>query len=346
MHNHTPDRVHLSVAQARELSERALRGIGFDFDEARIVADHVLDAALCGYEYSGLAKILNIAESRKFRNPRRPVSVLRESAAAILYDGGNNVGMLAVYRAAQAAVARAQQHGFALVGMTNTWMSGRSAHYVELIARAGLVGIHSVSAAHVVAPHGGTRAALGTNPIAFGFPTEHEPLVIDLGTSAFMGTDLQFRARLGELLPEGVAIDAQGRPTRDPALAHLGAILPFGGYKGFALALAMDALGVLAGSGLDADKTAGYLFIAMKPDLLVPLDEFRRHLSETIARIKATPLQAGFDEIRIPSERAFRERARSLREGIVIDRKIHDALDELARGGQPPAAGAVPRSFR
>lgn len=149
-----------------------------------------------------------------------------------------------------------------------------------------------------------------------------------------MSTDLLFRERRCELLPEGVAIDAQGRPTREPALARLGALLPFGGYKGFALALAMQALGVLAGSGDDVEKSYGYLIIAIKPDLLVPLDDYRRQLSENIARIKATPRQPGVEEIRIPSERAFRERARNLREGIVIDRRIYEALLALPDGSK------------
>ena len=329
------DRMRLAVPEARELSVRAVRATGYDEDDARVIAEHVLEAALCGYEYSGLAKILNIVDNPRFGNPRRPMSILRESAASLLYDGGNNNGMLAIYRAAQAAVDKAQQHGIALVGVNNTWMSGRSAHYVEFLARAGLVGIHSVSASHAVAPHGGARAALGTNPIAFGFPTEHDPLLIDMGTSAFMGTDLKFRLRLKELLPEGVALDANGKPTRDPALALLGAILPFGGHKGFGLALAMDALGVLAGSGYASDKANGYIIVAIKPELFLPLPDFKRHMSETIARIKATPLQAGFDSIRIPSERAYAERARNLREGIVIDRKIYDALHELIRSANP-----------
>ena len=338
MQTPTPDRMRLSVPDARELSVRAVHATGYDEDDARVIADHVVDAALCGYEYSGLAKILNILDNVRHRNPRSPVRVLRETSVSALYDGGNNVGMLAIYRAAQAAVEKAQQHGLALIGVNNTWMSGRSAHYVELIARAGLVGIHSVSASHAVAPHGGARPALGTNPIAFGFPTEHDPLLIDMGTSAFMATDLKFRLRMNELLPEGVALDAEGLPTRDPALAQLGAILPFGGHKGFALALAMDALGVLAGSGYASDKANGYIIIAIKPDLFLPLADYKNHLSDTIARIKATPLQPGFDTIRIPSERAFVERARHLREGIVIDRKIYDALQELARLGAKAGA--------
>ena len=166
--------------------------------------------------------------------------------------------------------------------------------------------------------------------------------MIDLGTSAFMGTDLIFQERRKAVLPEGVAIDAQGQPTRDPAQVH--AILPFGGYKGFALALAMQALGVLAGSGLGDDKTYGYLIMAIKPDLLVPLDDFRRDMSEMLASVKATPRQPGVDEIRLPGERAFRERARSLREGIEIDRKIYDALLALPKGTISRTPLAAPSS--
>ena len=329
MPNDSSDRVHLSVSDARALAERALRGIGFDPEEARIVADHVIDAALCGYEYSGLPKLLNVAESPRFRAPRSPMRALRETGVSVLFDGGNNNGMLAMYHATRAAIERALQHGIALVGVTNTWMSGRSAYYVEMAARAGLIGIHTVSAAPMVAPPGGTTAALGTNPIAFGFPTQGDPLVIDMGTSAFMGTDREFRERLGIPLPPGVAIDAQGHPTTDAAAARGGALLPFGGHKGFGLALAMHALGVLCGS---AGEGGGYFFIAFKPDLFLPLEEYRRALTEQIAMIKATPRQEGVDEIRIPGERAYRERARLTREGIEIDRSIYDALAALAEG--------------
>jgi LDH2 family malate/lactate/ureidoglycolate dehydrogenase len=329
----SPDRVRLTVKEAQALAERALARTGYDAEEARIIADHVLDAALCGYEYSGLPKILNVVEHRRLRQPRWRMRALRETPVSTLFDGGNNNGMVAMYRATQVAIAKASEHGFAVVGVNNSWVSGRSAHYVEMAARAGLVGIHSVnSRVHVAAP-GSVGGATGTNPIAFGFPTLNDPFVIDLGAAAFMGTDLIFQERRNAVLPEGVAIDAQGRPTRDPAQVH--AILPFGGYKGFALALAMQSLGVLAGSGLGDDKIYGYLIMAIKPDLMLPLDDFRRHMSEMLARVKATPRQPGVDEIRLPGERAFRERARNLREGIEIDRKIYDTLLALPEGKLP-----------
>jgi LDH2 family malate/lactate/ureidoglycolate dehydrogenase len=323
------DRIHLSVAEARQHSERALRAIGYDTEEARIIADHAIDAALCGYEYSGLAKLLNIPEHRRFKRPRYPIKVLRETELSTLYDGGNNVGMLIMYHAARAAIDKAAARGVAIVGVTNSWMSGRSAYYMEMIAKADLVGMHTAASARSVAPFGGTRPALGTNPIAFGMPSSRGPVVLDTGTSAFMGTDLAYRARIGQLLPEGVAVDAEGRPTRDPALARLGALLPFGGYKGFGLAFIVQALGVLAGSALDPDGDDGYLFVVLKPDLLIDLNDFKEQLTALIDRIKATPRQLGVDEIRIPGERAFRSREKALHDGIEIDRVVYEAFKSL-----------------
>ena len=324
-----PGRIRLSVAEARDLAQDALRGIGYRDDEARIIADHVVDAALCGYEYSGLAKVLNIPDSEHFKLPRRPMKAMRETEVSLAFDGGNNVGMLALFYAAEATIKKAAAHGIALVSVSDAWMSGRSAYYVEMIANAGLVAIHTASSSRLVAPTGGMAAALGTNPIAIAVPSSRGPIVLDMGTSAYMMTEVMLRERLGELLPEGVAIGPDGEPTRSPTLARRGALLPFGGYKGFGLALMIQALGVLAESGAEHESDYGYLFVAFRPDLLGPADVFKRQVTQLINRIKATPRQPGVDEIRIPSERAFRCRERALREGLEIDRMVFDALVAL-----------------
>ena len=326
------DRVHLAVDDARALGERYLRGIGYDHDEARIITDHVVDAALCGYEYSGLAKLLNIPEHRRFKLPRQPMRVVRETEVSATYDGGNNVGMLAMYHAAQAAIDKAAAHGFSLIGVTNSWMSGRSAYFVEMIARADLAAIHTASSAATVAPLGGARPALGTNPIAFAFPTADGPLVLDMGTSAFMATELQLRERLKEPLPAGVAIDRDGKPTTDAAAARAGALLPFAGHKGFGLGLIVQAFGVLGGAGIINSGDDGYVFIAFRPDLLVPLDEAKRELSALVERVKATPRLPGVDEIRIPGEQSARNRERLRRQGLDIDGLVHAELNRVAEG--------------
>jgi LDH2 family malate/lactate/ureidoglycolate dehydrogenase len=323
-------RVHLTVEEARSIGERAMRGAGYDPEDARILTDHVIDAALCGYEYSGLAKLLNVPENRRFAQPRYPVRLMHETEVSALYDGGNNNGMIALYHVAKATVEKAKAHGIALVGVTNTWMSGRNAYFVEMIANEGLVAIHTASGGRSVAPLGGLKPILGTNPIAFAIPTDDGPLILDIGTSAFMGTELQLRVRRNEALPEGVAIDRDGRPTTDPAAAMAGALLPFAGYKGFGLGLVVQALGVLGGAGLIEGIQDGYIFIAFRPDLLIPLERCKSEVSALIARVKAVPRAPGVAEIRIPGENSARNRERLSREGLDIDQLVYDELHRLA----------------
>ena len=109
-------------------------------------------------------------------------------------------------------------------------------------------------------------------------PGADGPLVLDMGTSAFMATELALRVRLNQPLPEGVGIDRDGRPTRDPAAVRDGALLPFGGHKGFGLGLIVQAFGLLGGAALVPGNDDGYVFIAFRPDLLVPLDDLKREI--------------------------------------------------------------------
>lgn len=324
-------RVRLTLEEVHRVAHEALVRVGYEDADARVVADHLVDAAACGYEYSGLPKILEIVEAPKARAPREPIRCLRETPASALLDGGNHVGMITMHHATNRVIALAQTSGFGIVGVTNSWMSGRSAYYMERVARHGLVGVHTVSSASLVAPPGGARPSMGTNPIAFGFPGEPHPLIVDIGTSAIMGTELGLMRRRGVLLPEGVAIDSHGQPTRDAEAARLGAFLPMAGHKGFGLALAAKALGLLAGSALNEAKDYGYLILAFRPDLLMPLEEFKTELKHMLDRVRATPRQKGVSEIRIPSERSFRDRQRHRIEGVEVDAPILGAIEALGR---------------
>ena len=118
------------------------------------------------------------------------VKVLRETDVSIAFDGGNNVGMLALFHAAQATIKKTAAHGIALVSVTDAWMSGRSAYYVEMIAKHRLIAIHTAASPRLVAPPGGMRPVLGTNPIAIAVPSSRGPIVLDMGTSAYMMTEV------------------------------------------------------------------------------------------------------------------------------------------------------------
>lgn len=324
--------ITFSIPEATNLGEQALQRIGFSAEESSVITATLLDAELCGYPALGLARILTIAEHVKFKNPRTPVRIEHETPVSALMDGGNYPGFYAVNRAARLAIEKAKANRFALVGMHNTWLSGRSAYYIELITRAGFAGIHFACSSSLVVPPGGKAPAMGTNPIAFGVPGEPHPLILDMATSATNNGDVILAKRLQTLLPEGVAIDKDGNPTRDPVAALAGGILTFGGekfgHKGFGLSLIAQAMGIFAGAPLTNGKPLdfGFLFIVFDPGLLMPLEDCKRYLAQMIASIKATPKRQGVDEIRIPSERAFEERERRRVAGITLDARIHQRL--------------------
>ncbi|MFH1028800.1 MAG: Ldh family oxidoreductase, partial [Pseudomonadota bacterium] len=235
LHN-SDSTLRLTVQEAREFGAGVLRRLRFSEEETDIIVDHLVDAELCGYSFAGLARILAIAGREKKKQSRQEISVVRETDVSAVVDGGNKVGYLVIHRAAQIAIEKAKRNGFALVSAYNSYWSGRNAYYLEMIARADLAGIHSTASnSHYVAPLGGARGVFGANPIAFGFPSSRGPVIFDMGTAAIQHGGLQLKALLGEDLPEGIAIDAGGRPTRSPQEALSGAVLSFGGHKGYGL---------------------------------------------------------------------------------------------------------------
>ena len=327
----TPDTMRLGAAEAAELGARALRAIGYPEDEAKIIVDQLIDNALCGYRFASLPRILAIATDAKTRKARQPVKVVHETPLSALIDGGNNVGYVSVYRGTRIAIDKAKASGFASVGIYNSYYSGRNAYFVEMIAKEGLVGIHVASAQPRVLPIGGTRPALGTNPICVGFPSANGPVVFDMGTAALMWGEVMLHAHIGRQLPAGIGFDAQGNPTRDAKAVLEGGVVPFGEHKGYGLSFAVQGLGLLAGAALATGKVQdyGFLFLVLDPKLMLPGGEFSAQMTELVAKIKATPRRPGVDEIRIPSERAYRERELRRVQGLVFERKVVASLKAL-----------------
>jgi LDH2 family malate/lactate/ureidoglycolate dehydrogenase len=330
-----PGATRLSVAEARALGEGALARVGYSEDDARIVVDQLIDNSLCGYRFAGLPRILAIARDGRTQRDRTPVTIVHETPTTALVDGGNNVGYVAVYRGAEIAIRKAKESGVAVVGVHNSYYSGRNAYFLEQIVEAGLVGMHSASAAPHVLPPGGTRPALGTNPIAFGFPSADGPVIYDIGTASVMWGEVLLAAETGEELPEGVAFDADGNPTRDGKEAAEGGVSAFAGHKGFGLSFAIQALGLLAGAALPRGRVQdyGFLFFVVDPGAMLPsdigADPFARQMADLVKAIQATPRRPDVEEIRVPSQRAFRERDRRRAEGILVDNAVIDALNAL-----------------
>ena len=326
-----PGTVRLSEAQARALALRALDRCGYDEAGATIITDQLVDNALCGYPFASLARILTIAEEARNRQTRAEPFIVRETPSSALVDGGNTIGYIAAFRGAEIAARKAKETGLSIVGVFNSFYSGRNAWYVETIVRQDLVAIHTCSASPHVLPPGSRAPLLGTNPISIGFPSTKGPVVWDIGTASVMWGDVQLMARLGHELPEGTGFDANGNPTRDATEALKGGVAPWGGHKGYGLSFCIQALGLIAGAALGRGvvNDYGFLFIAIDPGLTQPDNAFQRQMTDLVETIKSLPKQDGVEEIRVPSERAFQERERRRVEGIVVEQRIVDMLDAL-----------------
>jgi LDH2 family malate/lactate/ureidoglycolate dehydrogenase len=146
-----------------------------------------------------------------------------------------------------------------------------------------------------------------------------------------MWGEVLLAAETGEALPPGLAFDADGNPTQDGRAAARGGVSAFGGHKGYGLAFAIQALGLLAGAAIPRGRVQdyGFLFLVVDPGTLLPGNPFAEQMSQLVKAIQATPRRPGIEEIRIPSQRAFRERERRRAEGILVDGAVIAALEVL-----------------
>ena len=317
----------LTVAEARGLAERTMQAIGHTGEEANLIADHLIDCEMRGLSYGGLPRALSIAERiTKSKRRREPIRVEDKTAVSALVHGGDNVGYLVAWKAMQLAIERAKTHGVAIIGANSTWYTGMLSYYAERIAAQDLVSMIASNASPWVAPHGGTEGRFGTNPICYGFPTaKGDPIVWDIGTSTIMHAEIVLANRLGQQLPEGRAFDSAGKPTRDPAAALQGAIVPWGGAKGSGLAIVVQLLGAMCASpplprGM---HDYGCLFVVMSPGLLMPVEAFKASVTDYAEAVRGTRPVEGGGPVRMPFDRSAADRRRRIAADVV------DVPDEI-----------------
>ena len=324
--------MRLNASEAQALGEKALRTLGFTPEEAAIVTAHLVDASMWGYEFAGLPRILVIADRAELKKPRLPLTIVKETPVSAMLDGGNNVGYINILRAAEIAIEKARKSGVAVIGVRNSWFSGRNAYYMEKIARTGFAAIYTASSTPTVVPPGATRKALGTNPMTIALPGKTNPFIFDMGTAAVMSGEVALKAILGEEFPEVVGIDKNGTPTRVAREMVDGGVFPFGGHRGYGLSIAIQALGLMAGARLRNGDVSDFahLFIAFDPELFMPTEQFTAELEELLMRIRSLPRQPGVAEIRIPSERGFREREIRRQQGILVNKLVVERLQQMS----------------
>lgn len=313
--------MHISVADARELAETYLEKCGMSATDAAVIADILLEAELRGRKTHGFIRLTGI-KSRYEQGERTDIRVDKEDGQCVRIDGGNQPGYLVAYRAMEIAIERAKRDGAGIVGVYNTSHCGMAGYYVDMARKADVIGLLFADCLPRITPEGGTEAVLGTNPIAVGIPSNTVPILFDMSTAAITNGDLLVAMQEGTAIAEGIAFSPEGEPTTDADAALKGGVRPFGGHKGFGLALITQILaGALVNAATIPPPGANYglFIIAIEPTSFVPLTQFKTEVDRLIARVKENQREAGVTEILIPGERAYRQRTVHLAEGIYFD---------------------------
>jgi len=320
----------VDVVDLRGLCEQVLGGHGLSEEDAHIVADVLIEAELRGRPTHGVIRIPGIVK-RIDAQPRTAMKLERDGAAYALIDGQENLGYLVAHRCAKTVISRTDRSGIGVVGAYNTSHCGMLGYYTSMLADAGFVAMAMCDTGPMIAPWGGKKPVLGTNPISAAFPMAGGQLLVDLSSAAITNGELLIAMKDGNDIPEGVALNEKGEVTTDPEAARKGAALPFGGHKGYALAMMIQVFSgvlVLGDPVPSRGRNYGLFLMGIDPEIFGTKPDFLSGVHSLVEQVKNSERPDGVSEILVPGERAFREREMRLSEGIPVD---DDLLEEIKR---------------
>ncbi|MCQ2971778.1 MAG: L-sulfolactate dehydrogenase [archaeon] len=327
----------ISVSNERMLVREILLNLGVSKEQAIVVSEATLDADIKGFTSHGLGRFpqyINGLENG-FIKPSGDIEIVRETVSTALINGNSLFGQYVAHKAMELCIEKASQTGIGAVGTFNSNHFGVAGFYSDLAIYNDMIGVVMCNTASAVAPLGGKKAVLGTNPLAIGIPTK-KYVSVDMATSTSARGKLLEAERKGVLIPEGIAIDVDGKPTTDPTEALKGSILPFGGVKGYALNFIIEILcGPLvdAAFGVDVTGTAGDykencnkgdLFIAIDPSKFVDITNFKDQVEELIEDMRASG-----EKIRIPGDGTVGKYLKNQKNGLPIDEKLYIVLNDI-----------------
>ncbi len=342
--------VRFEAETLRTLAARVFAALGAPEDIAEVVAGSLVDADLAGHDSHGVLRIPSYVErvrAGEVKVAARP-RVLAARHAAALLSGEWGFGQVAGRAAVDEAVRRAREYGLGAAGLVRCNHLGRVGEYVERAAASGCAAVVLVGGLKPAAvPHGGSRRALGTNPVSIGFPVEGEhPAVLDIATTAVAaGKIMAARAAHTPLAP-GCIVDGQGQPTTDPEQYHNGgALLPFAAHKGYGLSVMAELLGQaltgadrLSETGSGDHRRSGALFWAIDLGIFRPAGEARAAARRIVDRLRAVPPAPGVDRVRTPGEPEAQTRRVRAARGIELPGDTWQAIAAAARqAGLSPA---------
>ncbi|MCD7781638.1 MAG: Ldh family oxidoreductase [Methanosphaera sp.] len=328
----------ISVENETKLIKEILEAYDVKPNEATIVAEVITDGDIKGFSTHGLGRFPQYIKSINAGTIKTEgdYEIEKESAASAVINGNHKFGHYVTVKAMDLAIKKASETGVGIIGIHDSNHYGIAGYYSDLASLQDMIGIVISNTEPAMAPFGGKKALLGTNPITISIPTDdiHNYICVDMATSITARGKLLEAKRKNEEIPEGLALDKDGNPTTDPEAGLEGSILPFGGFKGYALAFMFELLaGPLVGAEFgenvhgtatpDEMCTKGDLLIAIDPEFFAGSMQFKFYVDQFVREIRE---ENGV----IPGDREIQNIDKYQREGVPVDPALHEQLTEIA----------------
>ncbi|MHA1711879.1 MAG: Ldh family oxidoreductase [Candidatus Freyarchaeota archaeon] len=335
----------LYADQLKRICLAILEAIKTPKEEAEIVADSLVKANLRGVDSHGIFRLITYVTKVEKGTivPGAPFTMVRETPSTALVNGGLGFGQVIGVKAMKLAVKKARMTGMGAVSVYNTNHFGMAAYYAMIALQNDMIGVVTCNTSPWVVPWGGRVPMLGTNPIAVAIPSGQEiPFILDMATSAVARGKIEHAAKKGKPIPKGWAVNRNGEPTTDPVAALKGALLPFGGPKGYGLSLIVDIIsGGLSGAECckyvhslypeEEKSNLGQFYLAINVDAFIPIQDFKAKVDKVIHELKSCPPASGYTEVLIPGEIEYQTEQKRLKQGIPLDDKTWQILEGLCK---------------
>jgi len=323
----------IKIDEIKELAIKVAEKNGLTREQAEIIVAEYLDGQLRGRKCHGFSAFPKFAV-KKLKTFGTPHEILKNEDCYMLVNGNGSMGQIVLNDVFPKLMEKAKDKGIAMLGMFNMHSYLMPGTYARQAANNDLIALmFNYGGAPRICATGSIDPMFATNPIAVGIPSNDFPIVVDMATSKTAMGKVRLAKKLGLQIDEDCAIDKEGKSTTDPEAAMQGALLPFGGYKGYVLALTVEVLSrSMYGIPLDENVIGkrGFTFILLDPSKFGDLNEFKANISDLIKQIKSSRKAEGVEEIFVPGERSERIKQENLKKGFIeIENKIVDDIKKL-----------------
>jgi LDH2 family malate/lactate/ureidoglycolate dehydrogenase len=323
-----------------------LENVGVPRDDARICAEVLIAADKGGIHSHGINRLKPIYYDRIKAGkivPDAEMEIVREGPTTAVIDGHFGMGHAIAKRSMDLAIEKASEYGIGMTAVRNSTHYGIAGYYVMMAAEAGMIGMTGTNARPAVAPTFGTEGMLGTNPFTIGFPTDEEfPFILDCATSIWQRGKIEYYARYGKEIPEGLVISRDGTSMTDSGrileafLEKEAALLPLGGleetagYKGYGYSTVVEVLSSALQAGpflqMINGVNVGHFFLAVDIEVFTPLEEFKRTSGEIMRQLRASRKMPGKENILTAGEREHFYWMENRTKGVPIGKSLQGEI--------------------